>query len=292
MGNMQTDRLIAAFGVFAEGRIRRRVLRIEPRQRVDIGPAVTGAFFDAVELLVLFIVAEPVDAVVETVELVALGFEPVADRVAKTRREHGPVGAVGGHGDDRRVFLVGLSAGVAGRADRNVELPVRTHDDHPIGVLATRREVLCDRFERTESAIRLARGAEHFVDRHQVDGVTVDLDPVHSFALGHDALLVRGTIAIGVTQHQDIAVLSAGDIDCAVIGDTDHAGIFQIPREHVDLEPVRQGEPGHTLFAPIDGNGLDHMPDDLDALTATILFGRWFAAARPGLRRGKLRHRE
>ena len=240
----------------------------------------------------LLVVAQPVDAMIEAVEGAAFRLKTVADRIAKTGGEDAPVGAVRVHDGDRRILLIGLGAGIAGRSDRDIELAVRAELDHAVRMLTAFGKAVGNQFQFAQRAVFGPRRAIDVVDGHQIDRVAVDLDAVHILLFGDSLALVGLAVAIRVAQHQDIALVAAGDIERAVFGDFHHSGILDITREDVDRKALRQSEAVHALLAPIERDRLFHMADDLDALAAAILLCGRFAGAGARLGKGGMGHGE
>ena len=201
---------------------------------------------------------------VQAVELAALRHEAVADRVPQARREDRPGAAVRLDPQHGRVLGVRLAARVAGRADRDVELPVGPRQHHPVGVLPARRQVVHDPLQRRERAVNVARRAVHVGDRRQVDRVAVDRDAVHHRPRGDDLRLLGAPVTVLVAQHDHVAELPPGDVDRAVVRHRDHAGVGQPLREDVDPEPVRHLQLRQAPRRRLELLGLDHVTDHGD----------------------------
>ena len=247
---------------------RRVVLRVRLAVGIDVGPAVLAALDDVIELLVLLVVAEPVDAMVHAVEFAAPRLEAVADRVAQAGRVDGAGRAVGLGAHHGGVLGVGLAAGVAGGADGDVELAVRPHLDHPVGVLPARGQIGDDALERLQRAVGAPFGAVDLGHRRQPHVVADDLDAVHHRPRGDDLALglalVDAAVAVGVAQHHHVADRAARDVERPVIGHRDHARVDEVLGEQLDLEAVRQLQLGDPIRRRLDLLRLQDVADDRD----------------------------
>src|SRR5439155_14207189 len=104
-------------------------------------PPILLSLLDVVQLLGLLVIAEPVDAVVHPEELTGSRTPVEADGVAQARGEDRSRFSVRRHPQDGRALRGGFVAGIAGAADREVKVFIRSHADRPVRMLPAIRQV-------------------------------------------------------------------------------------------------------------------------------------------------------
>ena len=114
----------------------RVVLRVEVGEIIHIGPTELLALLDKVEFLLLFLVAEPIGAVIGSEQTARRRFPIESNGVAQTTGEDRAAGSVRLGSQNGGILGIGFGAGVAGRSSADIEHAVRPHRQGPVGVLA------------------------------------------------------------------------------------------------------------------------------------------------------------
>jgi hypothetical protein len=222
-------------------RLGRTVGRVGLAVLVDVRPAVPAARLDPVQFLPLLVVAKPVDAMVEPPEVPGFRVPTEADGIAEAARVDGAARAIGPHAQYGRVLLTGLVAGVAGGADGDVQPAVGPERERTVRVLTGLRQVIHQDAQRAERAVRPTVGHEDLVDRHEVEAVAPQGEPMRHRAPGDYTLGVRAAVAILVAEHDHVAWLTLRDVHRAVGSHRYH------PRVLHALGPFRDGEAWRRL---------------------------------------------
>ena len=145
------------------------------------------------------------------------------DRVAQAAGEDRAFAAVGGQAHDGRVLGVALGARVAGRADAQVELPVRAQAERAVGMLAGVGEIVGEQPQGTDVAVR-----QQVTDEQLAHGCYVDFAAADRHAMqvrsAQDRLLgVGAPVAVLVLHRDQLAGIALADVEGAVGADGEDA---------------------------------------------------------------------
>lgn len=114
-----------------------------------LATAVLLAFLDVVKSLGLDLVAQEIDAVVETPELAGARFPIESNGVAQAVGEDGPALAIGRGAQDGRVLWVRVVASVACRTSADVQHAIRSERQRAVGMLTGVWKVADEHLQRT-----------------------------------------------------------------------------------------------------------------------------------------------
>ena len=250
----------------------RSALRVDVAAAVDVRPAVHLAHLDLVDLFLLLVVAEEIDAVVEGPQLAGLGMPVEADGVAQARSEDAALLAVRRDAQDGGVLGIALVAGIAGAAHGEIQHAVRPKGDSAVRVLAGIRQVTHQQFEIAQAAVGLDVGHEQFLDGDEVELVVLDCHAVRAGTVGHfDRRAVGLAVAVRVLQQQHVALVAPADVDVAIRRHRDDAGVLQARGEGRDGKARRRLDAAHALGSGLDLGRLEDVRRGREAGPVTLL---------------------
>jgi hypothetical protein len=144
---------------------------------------------------------------------------------------------------DGRVLLAGLITRVTGRARTDVEHIVRADRERAVEVLTGVRQVVDQRFDRTDATIRAERRAEHLFGSHEVEQAVMNRQAVEARPVDdHHRRAVGSSIGIQIHHPDDVGLRTAADIDAAIGRYRDHARIAEVLGPDADIVTLRHLE--------------------------------------------------
>src|ERR1700733_12885568 len=206
-------------------------------------PAIGGAevladLGDAVEFVVRKVFRKPVAAVVGEVELLGFGIPVEADGVADADGNDFRARTVEVDTADLAMILV-MQHVVAGLADRNIELVVRSDGDELPAVGFVLRQVVVDHggLRRIVEIVFDLFDLRHLREFGDIKGAVLEGDAVRAVEAGRDDLDLA--FAVLVDDGIDLVDRAATDEDRALVAQRERTGIRHAGRVNFDIEARR-----------------------------------------------------